>query len=202
MELNGRKRYRDAQQMLAAFSRIKSPANPEAPVKFLGRKGSASRHDWHAVRRREFLRQYGKPLEASYECTSCDGPVSEAMRYCPWCGKPRGVHRHGTRFPAQCPRCHRGLKADWQYCPWCYGAGFDVQVSRHYSDRRYTARCDNPRCERRLLMPFMRYCPWCHRKVQRRWKIAGSRDTCSSCGWGVLRAFWTYCPWCGKRMES
>jgi hypothetical protein len=45
-------------------------------------------------------------------------------------------------------------------------------------------------------MPFMRYCPWCHRKVKRKWKIAGSAHKCPKCGWGVLRDYWKYCPWC------
>jgi hypothetical protein len=53
---------------------------------------------------------------------------------------------------------------------------------------------------RKVLMPFMRYCPWCRRKVRRRWKVPGSSETCDSCGWGVLKAFWDYCPWCGKAL--
>ena len=46
-----------------------------------------------------------------------------------------------------------------------------------YSDRRYTARCPNRKCDRKKLMPFMRYCPWCHTKVRQKWKIEGSDDT-------------------------
>ena len=49
-------------------------------------------------------------------------------------------------------------------------------------------------------MPFMRYCPWCHTKVRQAWKIAGSTDTCSKCGWGVVRDFWTHCPWCAAAL--
>ena len=46
-----------------------------------------------------------------------------------------------------------------------------------------------PKCDRKDLMPFMRYCPWCHTKVRQAWKIAGSTDTCRKCGWGVAARF-------------
>jgi serine/threonine protein kinase len=86
------------------------------------------------------------------------------------------------------------------YCPSCFGPGFEPHGNRKYSDVRYTARCDSPRCKRKQIMPFMRYCPWCRARVRRKWKIAGSTEKCSRCGWGVLRAFWSYCPWCNKKL--
>ena len=130
------------------------------------------------------------------------GSVSESMQHCPWCGTRRKVHGGKTSFPARCPRCKRGVKRDWTYCPWCYGAGLRQQSGREYTDVRYEARCSNPGCERKELMPFMRYCPWCRRAVKKKWKVPGSREKCPSCGWGVLKDFWSYCPWCGKRMTK
>jgi hypothetical protein len=204
MEVNPRNRYANAGQMLSALRRIKSRALTFAGKKTPGRKGhgTGQKEDWQIVRRRQFQRQFGKLLQTSYTCDVCEGPVSEAMQCCPWCGVERRCHHGGTRFPLQCPRCHRGLKRDWSYCPWCYGVGFEVSSSREYSDRGYTAKCSNPSCTRQLLMPFMRYCPWCHRKVRRQWTIPQLGDNCSSCGWAVAKAFWSYCPWCGKRVTN
>jgi hypothetical protein len=62
------------------------------------------------------------------------------------------------------------------------------------------ARCRNPKCHRKDLMPFMRYCPWCHTKVRQAWKIADASDACDKCGWGVLREFWSHCPWCAAKL--
>jgi len=198
MEFHAHRRFRDAEQMRNAFGRIK----PRLLRRHAERRRKANRaaapRDWQTVRWQQFQRQYGRLLETRFRCSRCRGPVSEPMHACPWCGAPRAVHRHPTRFPANCPRCGRGMKLDWTYCPWCYGPGFEVPVNRHYSDKRYQARCSNPACPRHLLMPFMRYCPWCHRKIRRRWKVPGCRDSCPSCGWGVVKTFWDYCPWCGK----
>jgi hypothetical protein len=94
------------------------------------------------------------------------------------------------------------MKLDWRFCPWCFGAGFDVTATREYTDARYQARCTNPKCSRKLLMPFMRYCPWCRAKVRRKWKVPGSSESCPACGWGVFKAYWDYCPWCAKRLHG
>jgi hypothetical protein len=202
IELDAHKRFRDARQMLAAFKRIRSPAKAGTGAKTRTTKTQVTTGNWQTIRRKEFQRRFGKLLETYSVCAWCEGPVSEAMQACPWCGKQRRIQQDDTRFPLNCPRCRRGLKSDWHYCPWCYGAGFDVNGSRAYSDRRYVARCDNPSCSRRQLMPFMRYCPWCNRRVRKKWKIEGSKDMCSRCGWGVLQMYWTYCPWCGKRAKT
>jgi hypothetical protein len=94
------------------------------------------------------------------------------------------------------------MKLDWRFCPWCYGTGYEVETSRRYSDKRYTARCQNPACERKMLMPFMRYCPWCHAKIRREWRIAGLSHTCPRCHWTVLPDFWEFCPWCGCGLKG
>ncbi len=203
LELDVRRRYYDAGQMLAAYRRIKVPTIRHYRERHRS-NGRAAREvrelDWQRVRHREFQRRFGRLLQTRHQCASCEGPVAESMSSCPWCGKKLNFRTEETNFPAQCPRCHRGMKVDWHYCPWCYGPGFEPLSTRRYSDRRYTHRCSNPNCERKLLMPFMRYCPWCHRRVRKKWKIEGSSDTCGRCGWGVLRAFWSYCPWCASRI--
>lgn len=200
LEVDHRKRYRDAVQMLAAFRRAQSRTARKRPRR--GRRtgqGSASPR-WKEVRFREFQRRYGASLAARFRCRRCGGPVSEAMQACPWCGTVRKVHRDVTRFPARCPRCRRGRKLDWRFCPWCYGGTFPEVAARLYTDTRYVARC--PHCRSPRLMPFMKYCPECNRKVRRRWTLAGSGDRCPRCGWGVLKGFWDFCPWCSRHLAK
>ena len=198
IELDPKKRFHDGDQMLASFRRLKPRT-----LRYTTRKrkvGGGTHRDWKTVRRQQFQRQYGKLLETHFKCNQCDGPVAETMSNCPWCGVQRKVHRDATRFPAHCPRCNRGMKLDWTYCSWCYGAGFEPHTTRKYTDVRYTARCGNSACPRKELMPFMRYCPWCRRKVRKQWQILGTREKCSRCGWGVLRQYWSHCPWCRKSL--
>jgi serine/threonine-protein kinase len=201
MSLDPRKRFQDAGQMLSTLRRVKSRALRNGSTSGRKSRGSKSK-DWRAVQRQQFLRTFGSELAAKHGCSKCEGPVAEAMYFCPWCGVSRPVHQGSISFPQQCPRCSRGLKADWRFCPWCYGPGFEVSSTRQYPDRRYTEKCSNRDCGRKILMPFMRYCPWCHRKVGRRWRIKGSDDSCPSCHWGVIDAFWSYCPWCGKALAT
>ncbi|MCA9185649.1 MAG: protein kinase [Pirellulaceae bacterium] len=197
LEVDPRKRFADADQMLTAFRALKRRAlmfRSKGPAV----NGKRSGRDWKAVRRQQFQQQFGKLLQTNCNCEKCDGPVAEGMHWCPWCGKHRPTHTGYSSFPIHCPRCHRGMKLDWRYCPWCYGAGFEPQTLRRLSDARYNARCSNPACDRKLLMPFMRYCPWCRKKVRKKWTVAGATDKCKSCGWGFLPAYWSHCPWCGK----
>ena len=197
LDLKPGRRYDDAGQMLAAFGRAKTKTIRHAAQRGKKRKTKPpTKRHWKEIRHQQFLRQFGRALETRLECSRCEGPVSEPMHACPWCGISRKVIRDATPFPACCHRCLRGVKLDWAYCPWCYGAGFEPVTDRQFSDRRYVGRCRNAKCERKELMPFMRYCPWCRLKVRQQWKIAGSTHTCRKCGWGVLRDFWTHCPWC------
>ena len=197
LQLNPAKRYRDAGQMLTEFRRIKPYVLRRAPARERVVPGNGS--DAHEARFKEFQRGYRRVLATRHSCPACDGPVSEAMRGCPWCGQSLEVHRGDTDFPAHCPRCKRGAKLDWRFCAWCYGAGFAPTGKRRYSDKRYAARCHRARC-RGSLMPFMRYCPWCRAKVQRKWKVPGAKGRCSGCGWGVVKGFWKHCPWCVKQL--
>lgn len=197
MEVDHRKRFRDARQMLAAFRKIK-PRALRAPRKTVDKRRKEPRRPrWRTVMFREFLRRHGASLKTRFECAACGGPVSEAMGYCPWCGEQRRVHRGPTDFPDRCKRCGRGKKRDWPFCAWCYGPKLPHDDRRHYSDRRYVARCSAPAC-RGPLMPFMSYCPWCRTKVRRKWPLPDGGSRCSRCGWGALPEFWNHCPWCGK----
>lgn len=203
LEVDERDRFRDARQMQRVFRRIKRKTlmyprrrRPRRPTV------SAPKHDWKKIRLREFRKRFGKSLEIAAECRKCGGPVSERMQYCPWCGHRPKNYRGETKFPARCRRCGRGMKLDWRFCPWCFGPGVEPDGTRQYTDVRYEGRCRNPNCERKDLMPFMRYCPWCRTKVRRHWRIPGSGDKCGHCGWGVITEFWDHCPWCGKAVRK
>lgn len=202
IEIDPRKRFSHAGTMLSVLRRVKSGALQHSNGKLSKPRRAKKKTDWKTMRRKQFQRQFGRALETHYCCAQCDGPVAESMTWCPWCGAQRAKHLDRTRFPQQCPRCYRGLKLDWAYCPWCYGAGFEVETTREFNDSRYTARCGNSRCPRKVLMPFMRYCPWCRRKVRRKWKIEGSSDRCPGCSWGVVKEFWRHCAWCGKMLTE
>ncbi|MEM9659276.1 MAG: zinc ribbon domain-containing protein, partial [Planctomycetota bacterium] len=196
---NPRKRFADAAAMQRAFGRLRH-SRGNATGGNSAAVGQARSKDWKTVQRNQFLQEFGKTLGTMCDCQACGGPVSETMQFCPWCAAARRVHEGGTRFPQECPRCRRGLKLDWLYCPWCFGPGFEPESERQYSDARYSARCHSPDCSRKQLMPFMRYCPWCRRKVRRKWKLPNSASVCSRCGWGVAADYWSYCPWCAKRL--
>lgn len=204
LDVDPRKRFRDAGKMLVAFRRLKPKAlrfgKGQKSRASSNKKPSRRKSDWQSIRRRQFQREFGKELETRHECSGCGGPVSEAMIACPWCGKNRDRHEGDTRFTHQCTRCHRGMKADWSYCAWCFGPGYEPSSERTISDVRYTAKCGNTGCDRKDLMPWMRYCPWCRRKVRRKWQIVGTTNKCQGCGCGVVREFWSHCPWCAKSL--
>jgi serine/threonine-protein kinase len=196
IQVRPEKRYKNAVAMYSEFKRLR---NGVAKKKRSARVDDPSL--WQKVLFRQFQRRYRKTLDTRYECRRCTGPVAELMQSCPWCGEEQPLDRHQTREPAACPRCRRGAKLDWHYCPSCYGPGFEVETSRRFPDSRYTAKCANVKC-RGPLMRFMRYCPWCHAKVKRPWKLPGSTTRCPHCRWGVDTDFWHHCPWCTKALES
>jgi serine/threonine-protein kinase len=201
LEMKPSRRFEDGGQMLAAYLRAKPKVLRHRAQRRRRKKAkTTTKRHWKEIRQQQFQRQFGRVLEMNFKCDRCDGPVSEYMQACPWCGVDRKIFRGETTFPACCPRCNRGTKLDWRYCPWCYGPGFEDVSSRQYDDRRYIVRCRNAKCDRRLWIPFMRYCPWCHVKVRHTWKIVGSADTCNKCGWGVVRDYWGRCPWCAAEL--
>jgi serine/threonine-protein kinase len=202
LQVDERKRWADAGQMLAALRRAKPAALRHAAGIKRRRTRRVQTPDWRSVRFREFKRRYGRLLEVAWECPRCGGPFGERMQACPWCGSDCPVYEGPSRFPYRCRRCGRGVKSDWRYCAWCFGPGHQPEGVRRYPDRRYQGRCRNRRCPRGELMPFMRYCPWCRTKVRRRWRIQGATERCGGCGWDVLEQYWSYCPWCGKRLGT
>lgn len=201
LDLKPSRRFDDGGQMLAAYLRAKPKVLRFRAQRRQNRKvkRTTKRH-WKEIRQQQFVRQFGQQLQTTLKCGRCHGPVSETMQACPWCGTGRKVLQEETSFPSACPRCNRGAKLDWHYCAWCYGPGFDDVAERQYSDKRYVARCRNPKCARGELMPFMRYCPWCHTKVRQTWKLDGCNETCGKCGWGVAKEFWSHCPWCAAEL--
>jgi serine/threonine-protein kinase len=194
MQVRPEDRYRDAVAMYRDFKRARNGTGKRRKP---SRAIATDPAPWESIRFREFQKKYRRTLETHHHCTSCDGPVSEAMQSCPWCGDELRHARFKTRMPARCPRCHRGVKLDWRYCAWCYGYGFEVETRRRYGDRRYGAHCANKKCKG-PLMPFMRYCPWCRTKVRKPWRLPATSEGCRSCRWGVDSHFWDHCPWCSK----
>jgi serine/threonine-protein kinase len=192
-------RYKDAVVMYREFKRNANGNGRKRKSKAKRRKQDDPAL-WQQVLFKEFQRKYRRVLDTTNDCRHCSGPIAETMLACPWCGIKTEPKRQTLSYPAHCPRCHRGSKLDWRYCAWCYGPAFEVETNRHFSDRRYQARCTNAQC-RGELMPFMRYCPWCRHKVNRAWKLPGSSQSCRSCGWGVDRNYWHHCPWCAKALD-
>jgi len=193
IQLDPAKRYRDAVQMYSDFELSQRHARKQKRPK--AKNGSRRGTSWRQLQWREFQRQFRKVLDTRHHCRRCEGPVSESMQACPWCGFDNPARGSESKMPSSCPRCERGVKNDWDYCAWCFGPGFVEEATRHYPDKRYTACCANQRC-REPLMPFMRYCPWCRMKVRRPWKLKGSKHSCKACNWGIAREFWNYCAWC------
>ncbi len=204
LSVNERQRPRDATALLMAFRKLRPRIlGDDSRRKTLrqrnGSQAPGKRADWKAIRHTQFRRDFGKTLGPFGECGRCHGPVSEAMTTCPWCGNDRKRHRGAVDCPAQCPRCRRGVKLDWPSCAWCHGAAIGPLSTRSFTDRRYTGHCAHCRGD---LMPFSRYCPWCRRKVQRRWLLTGSKAKCPRCSWGVAGGFWAHCAWCGRDLEA
>ncbi|MDH5621689.1 MAG: serine/threonine-protein kinase, partial [Gammaproteobacteria bacterium] len=124
IQLDPKKRYRDAVQMQAAFSKARSRARKPKRAKqrpAVSHRGTL----WRRVQWKEFQAHFKKELDTRHECRKCEGPVSESMQCCPWCGVGNPTKGSETAMPSTCPRCDRGVKSDWNYCAWCYGSGFE-----------------------------------------------------------------------------
>jgi serine/threonine-protein kinase len=201
IELDPADRYRSAVEMYSDFRKIKRRQNRTGKTVASRKKSQKSGGAWRRLQWREFQQQYRSELDTRHQCRRCEGPVAESMHACPWCGTSHPTRGCETSLPAVCPRCERGVKTDWHYCAWCYGPGFEVETSRRYPDKRYTARCENSKC-REPIFPFSRYCPWCRSKVKKGWKISTSRHKCSSCSWGVVTEYWNFCAWCRTPVEK
>lgn len=198
MELRPEKRYRNAVSMYREYQRLKNSNGSR-------RRRRGAREDdpdlFKNLLFRQFQRRYRKQLRTNNQCDSCSGPISQEMSCCPWCGEAVRAKKLQKNFPAECPRCGRGSKLDWRYCAWCYGAAFEIETDRKFSDKRYEHTCSHSGC-RGPLMPFMRYCPWCRKRVKKHWSLGPEANRCPSCRWGVDSDYWTVCPWCSKSLDS
>ena len=145
-----------------------------------------------------FRKSHGTQLGMRFNCFRCDGPISEAMAFCPWCGTGDNSFRDVTRHPLICPECERGVEPEWTSCPWCYTGRFEGNGRAPRRDRSAVRRCSKRDCAGELR-PFMRYCPVCKTKPRRVWSDPTLKERCPRCRWPVSRASWRYCPWCGRR---
>jgi eukaryotic-like serine/threonine-protein kinase len=202
LSIDARKRFRDAEHMLSEFRTAKKKvlrrlSNRHAPH---GNGTNGRNRDWRSIRIGQFRRRFSKWLRLVHTCDHCHNPVDERMQTCPWCGMDPLGSSGESDFPAACPRCRRGVKLDWAYCAWCYGPKIGPATTRSYSDRRYHGKCGNEECGK-PLMPYMRYCPWCHARVRKRWKMGKQASPCGKCGQPTASGFWTWCPWCGTSVS-
>lgn len=145
-----------------------------------------------------FRKRHGRGLGLHFRCHRCDGPISEAMSACPWCGSKDNSFRDITRHRLYCPECERGLKPEWTACPWCYPGRLEGNGRPPRVDPKAERSCTARSCSGQL-QPFMRYCPQCKRKPRRPWTHPDLPDRCPRCRWPVSQQSWRFCPWCGRR---
>ena len=117
IQLDPKKRYRDAVQMQADFARAQSHARKQKRAK--SRTGNRRGSSWRQLQWREFQRQFKRHLHTHHHCRRCEGPVAESMQACPWGGFDNPARGAESRMPSSCPRCERGVKNEWNYCAWC-----------------------------------------------------------------------------------
>jgi serine/threonine protein kinase len=151
-----------------------------------------------AVEASNFKRRHGTALRLQYSCHRCEGPISEGMLHCPWCGSADNSLRDVTTYPIYCPSCERGVMPEWTSCPWCYAGRFEGNGRAPRVDPRAERDCTRKRCSGEL-QPFMRYCPICKQKPRRLWSHSHLPDRCPRCRWPVSKTSWRFCPWCGRR---
>ena len=193
IQLDPTKRYRNAVQMQAEFERLAKPraqAETAAQPK-VDRRGIVLAANAVAG----VSATSSRVLDTRHQCRRCEGPVSESMQACPWCGFDNPARGSESRMPAHCPRCERGVKNDWDYCAWCYGPGFVEETTRRYPDKRYTAKCANAALPRtadavHALLPVVPH------QGAETLEAQGQQASCKACNWGIAHEFWNYCAWC------
>jgi serine/threonine-protein kinase len=193
------RRFPDAvalhQALERAFERVDAAPRRRSPRRRRKREAAPSSL---AVQAEAFRRAHGKGLELRFSCHRCDGPIGEAMNYCPWCGTSENSFRQVTSSPLVCPECEKGVRPEWNACPWCFAGRFVGNGRKPPPDSRATRRCAARGCDGELR-PFMRYCPICKRKTRRVWSHPELPDRCPRCRWPTSHAFLRFCPWCGRR---
>jgi serine/threonine-protein kinase len=190
------RRYADAVELHQALENAFARAH--TPPKVHRRRPRRTTRSPLEVHAEAFRRTHGKGLALHYSCHRCDGPISEAMRICPWCGARDNSFREITKFPLVCPECEKGVRPEWNVFPWCYPGRFVGNGRKPPADPRSDRKCAARDCEGQLR-PFMSYCPLCKRKPRRVWSHADLPDRCPKCRWPTSHAFLRFCPWCGRR---
>ncbi len=194
-------RYRNAQELLFAYQKA-SPSIEKFNKQLSIHRSSLLRTDAKKVKElkfKGFLKRSQRSLHLYFECPECQGPISEHMSCCPWCGLNEISFSEHTDFPCYCDRCHHGLLDEWKYCPWCWGPGFEDASGRVSPNPRYDhtcQHCNNP------LMQGMKYCPWCHTKQKGGTDVASLIECCQKCGGSVAQGYWENCPWCGSKLPQ
>jgi serine/threonine-protein kinase len=165
-----------------------------------GRRGTRRRRapeaDPFSLEAGWFRKRYGKALETRYDCHACDGPISESMRHCPWCGTTQNSFAEVTSFPLVCPDCERGVRSEWGACPTCRTGRFEPNGRPIPGEATAERHCTRPGCGA-PIQRFMHYCPACKARVERPWKVEGL-PPCERCRWPFVSR-WRFCAWCGRR---
>ncbi|MBW2240983.1 MAG: protein kinase [Deltaproteobacteria bacterium] len=194
-----KRRYPDAMTfhhaLELAFDRAEQAAAPKPRKR---RRTQIQLRSPMGVEAEHFRRRHGAALGMRYRCHRCDGPIAEAMAWCPWCGSPDNSFREITRYPLVCPECERGVRAEWTACPWCYPGRLEGNGRETRPDASAERSCPRRGCDGELRL-FMRYCPECKQKPKRPWSHPDLPDRCPRCRWPVSKAHWRHCPWCGRR---
>ena len=198
-EFEPSRRYPDAISFHRALEKALRRVEPTRPrPRLRRRKRQKPALSPLAVEAAHFKRRHGVALRLQYSCHRCDGPISEAMMHCPWCGSADNSLRDVTAYPLYCPSCERGVLAEWTSCPWCYAGRFEGNGRTPRTDPRAERDCTRKGCSGEL-QPFMRYCPVCKQKPRRLWSHSHLPDRCPRCRWPVSKTSWRFCPWCGRR---
>ncbi|MCZ6782814.1 MAG: serine/threonine-protein kinase, partial [Proteobacteria bacterium] len=180
-----RNRYPDAlafhKALEAAFRKVEDA--PRRSTRRRRRRAAASPSSL-AVEANRFRRRHGASLGMRYRCFRCDGAISEAMSFCPWCGSGDNSFRHVSAYPLVCPECERGVRPEWTACPWCYPGRLEGNGRPPRADPRAERRCSRRECPGEL-QPFMRYCPICKQKPRRVWSHPELPHRCPRCRWPV-----------------
>lgn len=190
-------RWPDAIAFHAALVRaLEKAKRPKRTTRRPRKKRSASPFE---LETRWFKRTFGAALDLRFTCHSCDGPIAEAMKVCPWCGTDRNCFAEVTPFPLVCPDCERGVRPEWSACPWCYPVRFVSNGRQPPHDTRAERKCRKKGCDGQLR-PFMRYCPRCKTKVVRPWRV-DDMSACGRCQWPTTD-HWRFCAWCARRQPG
>ena len=192
------RRYPDADALHEALEAAFHRAELSVPRRTRRRRRGKPALSPLAVEAELFRRRHGAALGMRFDCFRCNGPIAEAMKFCPWCGSGDNSFREVTSYALVCPECERGVRPEWTACPWCYSGRLAGNGRAPRPDPAAVRSCSRRGCAGELR-PFMRYCPLCKQKSRRVWSHPELPQRCPRCRWPVSRASWRFCPWCGRR---